>query len=224
MLDNGIKDIDTFTSEKLADDGKTPVYIALNGEFAGIVAVADAIREDAVETVSKLKQMGIYTVMLTGDNDRTAKAVAKKIGVDEVVSNVLPEMKADKISELKEKYNVAMVGDGINDAPALAMANVGIAVGNGTDVAIESADVVLVKSNISDVVTALQLSKATIRNIKQNLFWAFCYNTIGIPVAAGLLYAFGGPLLNPMIAAAAMSLSSISVVGNALRLNYFKIK
>lgn len=168
--------------------------------------------------------MGIYTVMLTGDNDRTAKAVAKKIGVDEVVSNVLPEMKADKISELKEKYNVAMVGDGINDAPALAMANVGIAVGNGTDVAIESADVVLVKSNISDVVTALQLSKATIRNIKQNLFWAFCYNTIGIPVAAGLLYAFGGPLLNPMIAAAAMSLSSISVVGNALRLNYFKIK
>ena len=144
--------------------------------------------------------------------------------MDEVVSNVLPEMKADKISELKEKYNVAMVGDGINDAPALAMANVGIAVGNGTDVAIESADVVLVKSNISDVVTALQLSKATIRNIKQNLFWAFCYNTIGIPVAAGLLYAFGGPLLNPMIAAAAMSLSSISVVGNALRLNYFKIK
>lgn len=224
MLNNGIKDIDTLTGEKLADDGKTPVYIALNGEFAGIVAVADAIREDAVETVSKLKQMGIYTVMLTGDNDRTAKAVAKKIGVDEVVSNVLPEMKADKIGELKEKYNVAMVGDGINDAPALAMANVGIAVGNGTDVAIESADVVLVKSNISDVVTALQLSKATIRNIKQNLFWAFCYNTIGIPVAAGLLYAFGGPLLNPMIAAAAMSLSSISVVGNALRLNYFKIK
>ena len=166
--------------------------------------------------------MGVRTAMITGDNKRTAEAIAKEIGLSAVYAEVLPQDKARYVKELMEQgQKVAMVGDGVNDAPALTQADVGIAIGNGTDVAIEAADVVLVKNSIQDVVTALKLGRATIRNVKQNLFWAFCYNTLGIPVAAGLLYLFGGPLLNPMVAAAAMSLSSVSVVTNALRLNAF---
>lgn len=209
----------------LAGEGKTPMYLAAQGRFLGLVAVADVIKPDSRKTIEKLHKAGIKTVMITGDNRRTAAAIAKQVGIDEVLSEVMPQDKAKKVKEIMDKgETVAMVGDGINDAPALAQANVGVAIGSGTDVAIESADVVLVKSDIHDVLTAILLSRATIRNIRQNLFWAFCYNTIGIPIAAGILYLFGGPLLNPMFAAAAMSLSSVSVVLNALRLNTFKVK
>ncbi len=199
--------------DRLAGEGKTPMLVTIGGDYAGIVAVAE---ERALEA------MGVRTAMITGDNKRTAEAIAKEIGLSAVYAEVLPQDKARYVKELMEQdQKVAMVGDGVNDAPALTQADVGIAIGNGTDVAIEAADVVLVKNSIQDVVTALKLGCATIRNVKQNLFWAFCYNTLGIPVAAGLLYLFGGPLLNPMVAAAAMSLSSVSVVTNALRLNAF---
>ncbi len=208
--------------DRLAGEGKTPMLVTIGGDYAGIVAVADVVKEDSAAAIRALEAMGVRTAMITGDNKRTAEAIAKEIGLSAVYAEVLPQDKARYVKELMEQgQKVAMVGDGINDAPALTQADVGIAIGNGTDVAIEAADVVLVKNSIQDVVTALKLGRATIRNVKQNLFWAFCYNTLGIPVAAGLLYLFGGPLLNPMVAAAAMSLSSVSVVTNALRLNAF---
>ncbi len=212
-----------FTSDQLAEQGKTPMYIAKDGTIAGIIAVADTIKPNSIPAIKKLHQMGIEVAMITGDNKRTAQAIAKQVGIDRVLSEVLPEDKANEVMKLqKEGKKVAMVGDGINDAPALAQADVGIAIGSGTDVAMESADIVLMRSDLMDVPTAVELSKATIKNIKENLFWAFAYNTLGIPVAMGVLYLFGGPLLNPMIAGAAMSFSSVSVLLNALRLKGFK--
>ena len=210
----------------LLNEGKTPMYISIDNELAGLVAVADVIKETSKEAIEKLKKMGIKTVMLTGDNEKTAKFIAKQVGIDDVISEVLPYQKSQKVKELQEKDEfVAMVGDGINDSPALAQANVGIAIGNGTDVAIESADIVLIRNDLRDVAGAIALSKATITNIKENLFWAFFYNVLGIPFAAGIFYAFfNGPKLDPMIAAFAMSFSSVSVLGNALRLKFFKVK
>ncbi len=208
---------------RLAKEGKTPMFIGVDGNISGIIAVADIVKKSSEKAISNLHAMGIEVVMITGDNKNTAEAIAKQVGIDRALAEVLPQDKAEQISILqKEGKKVAMVGDGINDAPALAKADIGIAIGSGTDVAMESADIVLMRSDLLDVATAIKLSKSTIRNIKQNLFWAFFYNTIGIPVAAGLLYAFGGPKLNPMIAAAAMSFSSVSVVSNALRLKRFK--
>lgn len=212
--------VHTFASE-----GKTPIMVAYNGRLQGIIVLADTIKPDAIKAVKSLQSMDIEVVMLTGDHQITAKAIGNEIGVDKLYAEVLPDEKADIVTSLqKEKGSVMMVGDGINDAVALVTADVGLAIGSGTDVAIESADVVLIKNEIMDVVTAIQLSKATIRNIKQNLFWAFIYNIIGIPIAAGILYGAFDILLNPMIAAAAMSFSSVSVVSNALRLRSFKPK
>ena len=210
----------------LSNEGKTPMYISIDNELAGLVAVADVIKETSKEAIEKLKKMGIKTIMLTGDNEKTAKFIAKQVGIDDVISEVLPYQKSQKVKELQEKDEfVAMVGDGINDSPALAQANVGIAIGNGTDVAIESADIVLIRNDLRDVAGAIALSKATITNIKENLFWAFFYNVLGIPFAAGIFHAFfNGPKLDPMIAAFAMSFSSVSVLGNALRLKFFKVK
>ena len=210
----------------LSNEGKTPMYISIDNELAGLVAVADVIKETSKEAIEKLKKMGIKTIMLTGDNEKTAKFISKQVGIDDVISEVLPYQKSQKVKELQEKDEfVAMVGDGINDSPALAQANVGIAIGNGTDVAIESADIVLIRNDLRDVAGAISLSKATITNIKENLFWALFYNVLGIPFAAGIFYAFfNGPKLDPMIAAFAMSFSSVSVLGNALRLKFFKVK
>lgn len=218
-------DIDVLedNANVLSEQGKTPMFLSIDGQISGIVAVADTVKSNSKDAVKALHKMGIEVVMLTGDNKNTAKAIAREVGIDRVVAEVMPEDKSNKIKEIQgEGRKVAMVGDGINDAPALAAADVGIAIGSGTDVAIESADVVLMRSDILDVITAIDLSKKTIRNIKQNLFWAFGYNTLGIPVAMGILYAFGGPLLNPMLAAFAMSFSSVSVLLNALRLKGFK--
>lgn len=210
-------------SDRLASEGKTPMYISFGNQLAGIIAVADIVKESSAAAIKKLHQMGIEVAMITGDNRRTAEAIAKEVGIDRVLAEVLPEDKANEVKKLQaEGKKVAMVGDGINDAPALAQADIGIAIGSGTDVAMESADIVLMRSDLMDVPTAIQLSKSTIRNIKQNLFWAFAYNIAGIPVAAGILYALGGPRLNPILAAAAMSLSSVSVLTNALRLKRFK--
>jgi P-type Cu+ transporter len=210
-------------AERLAREGKTPMYVASDGKAAGIVAVADVVKPNSRAAVERLHRMGINTVMITGDNPQTAAAIAGQAGIDTVLSEVLPQDKAGEVKRLQAKgKKIAMVGDGINDAPALAQADVGIAIGSGTDVAIESAGVVLIRSDPLDVPAAVALSRKTIRNIRQNLFWAFGYNAVCIPVAAGLLHLFGGPLLNPMIAAAAMSLSSVSVVANALRLKRFK--
>lgn len=210
-------------SDRLATEGKTPMYIAIDGEMAGIIAVADTVKPHSTEAIEKLHQMGIEVVMITGDNKRTAEAIAQGVGIDRVLSEVLPEDKANEVKKLQaEGKKVGMVGDGINDAPALAQSDIGLAIGSGTDVAMESADIVLMRSDLMDVPTALELSHATIRNIKQNLFWAFAYNVIGIPIAMGLLHIFGGPLLNPMLAGAAMSFSSVSVLVNALRLKRFK--
>ncbi len=209
--------------EELAKQGKTPMFISIENELVGIIAVADVVKESSKKAIDTLHNLGIKVAMVTGDNKNTANAIASQVGIDIVLAEVLPEDKSNEVKKLQaEGKFVAMVGDGINDAPALAAANIGMAIGSGTDVAIESADIVLMKNDLIDVPTAIKLSKDTIRNIKQNLFWAFGYNTIGIPVAAGVLYIFGGPLLNPMIAAAAMSLSSVSVVSNALRLRKFK--
>ena len=209
-------------SDKLANEGKTPMYIAINNKLEGIIAVADTVKPSSKEAIENLHKMGIKVAMITGDNKKTADAIAKQVGIDIVLAEVLPEDKANEGKKLQEKGSkVAMVGDGINDAPALAQADIGIAIGTGTDVAIESANIVLMKGDLKDVATAIKLSKATIRNIKQNLFWAFGYNVLGIPVAMGVLHIFGGPLLNPMIGAAAMSLSSVSVLANALRLRGF---
>ena len=211
-------------SHTLANEGKTPMFFADLQHIIGVVAVADTIKETSKQAVEQLQKMGIDVVMVTGDNKRTASAIAKQLGITHVLSEVVPEGKSSKVKELQEQTQgyVAMVGDGINDAPALAQADVGIAIGSGTDIAIESADIVLMNSDIEDVVTAIRLSRATMKNIKENLFWAFAYNVLGIPVAMGILYLFGGPLLNPMIAGAAMSLSSVCVVLNALRLRHFK--
>ena len=187
-----------------------------------MLAIADRIKPETPGTIKKLKDMGIRIFTLTGDNEITARAIAKQSGIEEVIAEVLPDHKAEKVAELQSMgIKVGMVGDGINDAPALAKADVGIAMGTGIDVAVESGDIVLMKGELGGVITALALSRATMRNIKQNLFWAFAYNVVGIPVAAGLLYIFGGPTLNPMIAGGAMALSSVSVVTNALRLRFF---
>ncbi len=210
-------------AERLAEQGKTPLFFSRDGRLAGIIAVADVIKEDSPQAVRELQNMGIHVVMLTGDNERTAKAIGAQAGVDEVIAGVLPDGKESVIRTLKEKGKVAMVGDGINDAPALTRADIGIAIGAGTDVAIDAADVVLMKSRLSDVPAAIRLSRATLRNIHQNLFWAFFYNTIGIPLAAGVFIPLG-LTLNPMFGAAAMSLSSFCVVSNALRLNLFDLR
>ncbi len=223
MTENSIEVGDLgVKSDKLANEGKTPMYIAINNKLEGIIAVADTVKPSSKEAIENLHKMGIKVAMITGDNKKTADAIAKQVGIDIVLAEVLPEDKANEVKKLQEKGSkVAMVGDGINDAPALAKADIGIAIGTGTDVAIESANIVLMKGDLKDVATAIKLSKATIRNIKQNLFWAFGYNVLGIPVAMGVLHIFGGPLLNPMIGAAAMSLSSVSVLANALRLRGF---
>ena len=211
-------------AKKLAAEGKTPLYFSKDGNLLGIIAVADVIKEDSPQAVKELQAMGIRVVMLTGDNEKTAKAIGAQAGVDEVIAGVLPDGKESVIRELKQQGKVAMVGDGINDAPALTSADIGIAIGAGTDVAIEAADVVLMKSRLSDVPAAIRLGRATLRNIHENLFWAFIYNVIGIPLAAGAFIPLFGWRLNPMFGAAAMSLSSFCVVSNALRLNFVKIR
>ena len=209
--------------EKLSEEGKTPLFFARDGKLCGIIGVADTIKEDSPQAIQEMQNMGIHVVMLTGDNERTANAIGAKVGVDEVIAGVLPDGKESVIRALQKKGKVIMVGDGINDAPALTSADIGIAIGAGADVAIDAADVVLMKSSLSDVPAAIRLSRATLRNIHENLFWAFLYNTIGIPLAAGVFIPLLGWQLNPMFAAAAMSLSSFSVVTNALRLNFFRM-
>lgn len=210
---------------ELSQEGKTAMFVAVDGQLAGILAVADEMKSSSLKAVQELQSMGLEVIMLTGDREETATAIAQKAGIQKVIAGVLPDGKAAAIKNLQEAgKKLAMVGDGINDAPALVQADVGIAIGSGADVAIESADVVLMHSDLQDVVKAIKLSQATIRNIKENLFWAFAYNTLGIPIAMGLLHLFGGPLLNPMLAGLAMSLSSVSVVVNALRLGRFKMK
>lgn len=214
----------TITDE-LAKEGKTPMFISINGELSGIIAVSDRIKASSIEAIKHIRSLGIRVVMLTGDNEKTARAISEQVGISEFIAEILPEDKKDEVEKLQIEGNVvAMVGDGINDAPALAIADVGVAIGSGTDVAIESADIVLMKSDLNDVALAIDLSHKTIKNIKENLFWAFFYNVIGIPVAMGVLYLFKGPLLDPMLAGAAMSFSSVSVVLNALRLKKFKKK
>ena len=214
-----LKDVDKFTEE-----AKTPIFVAINNNIVGAIFVFDPLKDSSFDAINKLKKMNLDIFMLTGDNEKTAKSIAKKAGISHVFSEVLPKDKKNKVKELQDKGRiVAMVGDGINDAPALSQADVSIAIGSGTDIAIETAQIILIKNNILDVVNAINLSKKTIINIKQNLFWAFFYNIVGIPIAMGVLYIFGGPLLNPMFAAFAMSLSSISVLLNAIRLKKFDI-
>ncbi|QHH96915.1 heavy metal translocating P-type ATPase [Acinetobacter dispersus] len=224
MIQLGL-DITPFshTAQRLGDEGKSPLYVAIDGALAGIIAVADPIKDTTPAAIQALHQLGLKVAMITGDNARTAHAIAKQLGIDEVIAEVLPEGKVNAVQELKAKYgNIAFVGDGINDAPALAQADVGLAIGTGTDVAIESADVVLMSGNLQGVANAIALSKATIGNIHQNLFWAFAYNTLLIPVAAGVLYPAYGILMSPIFAAGAMALSSVFVLGNALRLRRFQ--
>ena len=217
-------DIFRETADEIADKGQTPMFVIINQIPEGIISVADTIKESSIAAIDKMKQLGIKVIMLTGDNKFTAKNIGKQVHVDEVIAEVLPEDKAAVVANLQAQGNcVMMVGDGINDAPALVQADIGTAIGNGSDIALESSDMVLMKSDLTDVYKGIKLSKATIRNIKQNLFWAFFYNVLGIPIAAGLLYAFGGPLFNPILAGMAMSFSSVSVVGNALRLKRVKL-
>jgi P-type Cu+ transporter len=216
-------EVDARAADALAAEGKTPMFVGIDGRYAGIIAVADVVKPSSARAIAALHSMGIEVAMITGDSRRTADAIARQVGIDRVLAEVLPQDKAAEVKKLQaEGKKVAMVGDGINDAPALAQSDVGIAIGSGTDVAMESADIVLMRSDLMDVPTAIKLSKNVMRNIKENLFWAFGYNVLGIPVAAGILYAFGGPLLNPILAAAAMSMSSVSVLSNALRLKRFK--
>ena len=210
-------------AQVLAADAKTPMFFAIDNKFAAIIAVADPIKEDSIAAIKRLQKNGIRVVMLTGDNRDTAKAVAKKVGITEFFAEVLPEQKSEKVQELQMQGEVVgMTGDGINDAPALAIANVGFAIGTGTDVAIESADITLMRGSLHGLADAIAVSKATLRNIKQNLFGAFIYNVAGVPFAAGILYPFFGLLLSPVIAGAAMAFSSVTVVSNANRLRFFK--
>ncbi len=223
LNDNGIS-ADSDAADKLSAEGKSVIFVAKNGELLGIIGIADKVKPTSASAFERLKKLGVKTVILSGDNKICAEYTAGLVGADEVYAGVLPEQKAQKVTELKQKYGeVMMIGDGINDAPALAAADVGCAIGSGSDIAIESADIVLMKNDPTDVARAIRLSRLTITNIKENLFWAFCYNTVCIPVAAGVLYAFGGPLLSPMIAGLAMSLSSVCVVCNALRLRGKKL-
>jgi Cu+-exporting ATPase len=225
MEDAGI-DLSAFAerADALAGDGKTAMFVAVGTKAAGVVAVADPLKGDSAEAIRALHDTGIRIIMATGDNERTAKAVASKLGIDDVRAGILPEGKKALVEELRGKgAKIAMAGDGVNDAPALAAADVGIAMGTGADVAMESAGITLVKGDLGGIVRARKLAEATIRNVKQNLFFAFAYNALGVPVAAGVLYPFFGALLSPMIAAAAMSLSSVSVIGNALRLRGMRL-
>lgn len=226
MQSNGIDVTGSLTAaQQLAQQGKTPMFLAQSGQLQGILAVADPVKPTSRAAIERLQKQGIQVVMLTGDNQQTAQAIATSLGIEQVISEVLPAQKADQVQRLQQAGQiVAMVGDGINDAPALAQADVGLAIGSGTDVAIESADIVLMHSDLTDVVRALYLSQKTMQNIKENLFWAFAYNIFGIPIAMGLLHLFGGPLLNPMLAGAAMSFSSVSVLLNALRLKRLSLK
>jgi Au+-exporting ATPase len=209
------------TAERLAGEGKSPIYAAVGGRLAAIIAVADPVKETTPEAIAALHRLGLKVAMITGDNRRTAEAIARPLGIDEVIAEVLPDGKVAAVRRLKEIGPVAFVGDGINDAPALAEADVGLAIGTGTDVAIEAADVVLMSGNLKAVPNAIALSRATMRNIRQNLFWAFAYNAALIPVAAGVLWPVSGVLLSPVFAAGAMALSSVFVLGNALRLRRF---
>src|SRR6266542_651748 len=210
-------------ARKLADDGKTPMYVALDGKAAGIIAVADTVKEDSRAAIAAMKRSGLEVVMITGDNERTAKAIARQVGVDRVLAEVLPQDKAFNVQKLQlEGKKVAMVGDGINDAPALAQADVGMAIGTGTDVAIGASDMTLIKGSLMGVVTAMQISRVTMRNVYQNLVGAFVYNTLGLPIALGVLYPFFGLLLSPLLAALAMSFSSVTVISNANRLKRWK--
>jgi len=224
MLDRGL-DTGKFAAEaeRLAGEGKTLMFVAVDGTVAGLLAVADTLKENSAGVVRELKNMGIDTIMITGDNQRTARAIAGQVGIDTVLAEVLPGGKADEVTRLKSQNRViAFVGDGINDAPALASADIGIAIGAGTDVAMEASDITLIRDDLMGVITAIKLSRRTMRTIKQNLFWAFIYNSLGIPIAAGLLYPFFGLLLSPVLASAAMAMSSVSVVSNSLRLRNFK--
>ena len=224
MVENKI-DFDKAALDEITDSGSTPLMLAVDGSYCGIIGVADAVKPDSKDAIAQLRDAGIDVWLVTGDNERTAKNVAAQVGINNIKSSCLPEDKNAFIGELRERgKHVAMVGDGINDAAALAAADVGIAIGTGTDVAVASADIVLAKGELGGISNAIRLSRTTLRIIKQNLFWAFAYNCLGIPIAAGLLHAFGGPLLNPMIAALAMSLSSVTVLTNALRLKAIKLK
>ena len=226
MEENGVDtDMAQSDAEEFTGSGRTLMFVAVDGKLAALIAAADTVKQSSREAIGRLKKLGISVYMITGDNRNTANVIAKEVGIENVLSDVLPQDKAGEIKRLQEAGRmVTMVGDGINDAPALVQADVGMAIGTGTDVAVESADVVLMRGDLNEVPTAIALSRATIRNIKQNLFWAFVYNTLGIPFAAGIVYLFGGPLLSPIFAGAAMAFSSVSVVTNALRLRRFKIK